>query len=627
MSYFRDLKIIQKLLVLIGVCVFFIGIVGFAGFYFINILTGSLDSMYKEDLLSVQHLIEIRSDLNQLQADLLEMSTCNNKKTVQMLTKSDNKLLSEIDYLSSEFSKIKMDSYEKASMSKFNDMLSSKIKPDYQRIAMLSGEGKYKDAHSIIINNMAKFDEAAEIANQLAEHNVKAAKDSDSQNRQDSVIAITVIILAIVLAVLAALSIGLFIANVISGSISKVVGNLKEIADGNLKVNNIENDSKDETGVLSRALNLTVERLRALVGEVSKSVEDISASTEEMTAATEQTAQGSQQVSKSVEQLAAGAQHIAQNVSQLATGSQQIARKIAELAVGAQDQTKSVTQSLESINDINEAVQKIFSGAENTVNISKSTEDIAKNGNVQAEKAISKINQLEVTQSEISHTINQLGELSTNIELIVDLIKNIAGQTNLLALNAAIEAARAGEHGKGFAVVADEVKKLANQSAQATEKITAMIKEIQRMTQVAVSTMDNGIKEVKESVEIVDKVGHSLEEILEASQNTSKHIQEISNEVENLSQNSSKVTAMMENISSITQQTASNTEEISSITEETAASAEEISSITEETAASAEEISSVTEETASSLEEISRSSQILATVAEKLTRQIAVFKI
>jgi methyl-accepting chemotaxis protein len=78
-----------------------------------------------------------------------------------------------------------------------------------------------------------------------------------------------------------------------------------------------------------------------------------------------------------------------------------------------------------------------------------------------------------------------LTEAADKIGDVVRIISDIAGQTNLLALNATIEAARAGDAGKGFAVVASEVKALANQTAKATEEISAQISAIQEATKAS----------------------------------------------------------------------------------------------------------------------------------------------
>lgn len=104
--------------------------------------------------------------------------------------------------------------------------------------------------------------------------------------------------------------------------------------------------------------------------------------------------------------------------------------------------------------------------------------------------------------------VSGLSEDSNRIGTVVKMISGVANQTNLLALNATIEAARAGEVGKGFAVVASEVKNLANQTGEATLRITGDIKAVQEATADAV----DAISEIGQTIDDMQSVSDQIVE-------------------------------------------------------------------------------------------------------------------
>jgi methyl-accepting chemotaxis protein len=136
-----------------------------------------------------------------------------------------------------------------------------------------------------------------------------------------------------------------------------------------------------------------------------------------------------------------------------------------------------------------------------------------------AGKAVDQANRTNATVQGLAQAAQSIGE-------VVRMIQDIAGQTNLLALNATIEAARAGEAGKGFAVVASEVKSLANQTAKATESITAQIAAIQGATGEAVGAIQHIGGTIAEINTIASAIAAAVEEQGAATQEIARNVQE-----------------------------------------------------------------------------------------------------
>ena len=122
--------------------------------------------------------------------------------------------------------------------------------------------------------------------------------------------------------------------------------------------------------------------------------------------------------------------------------------------------------------------------------------------------------------------IEALSDSADRIGAAAGLISGVASQTNLLALNATIEAARAGEAGRGFAVVAAEVKTLAEQTARATQEISARIGAIQSATRDAVGAVQGVSRTIDDMSGIATHIASAIEEQGAATREIARNVQE-----------------------------------------------------------------------------------------------------
>ncbi|MBK7632397.1 MAG: methyl-accepting chemotaxis protein [Ignavibacteriales bacterium] len=255
-------------------------------------------------------------------------------------------------------------------------------------------------------------------------------------------------------------------------------------------------------------------------------------------------------------------------VSAAAKAAVEISSSTEEMAAGANEQSAQASEVASAIEQMTKTIFETTKNTTSAAEASKNAGSVAVEGGKVVRETMEGMIRISDVVKKSAATVQDLGKSSNEIGEIVQVIDDIADQTNLLALNAAIEAARAGEQGRGFAVVADEVRKLAERTSKATQEIAIMIKHIQKDTEGAVKSMQQGTKEVENGKLLAEKAGNSLSEIITGAEKVVDIVTQVAAASEEQSSASQQITLNIELITNVTQQSATGVRQIAHAAED-----------------------------------------------------------
>ncbi len=342
----------------------------------------------------------------------------------------------------------------------------------------------------------------------------------------------------------------------------------------------LDDSTGDESGELATAFNMLMGNLQQLVNGISSNAERLVSASTELSQISNEMTRSSEAASNQARSVSEVTARVSSNVEAMASSVGSVSQNVNSISQSASEVSAHIDGVSQEISGMTDASSMITEGAKRAVAVA----DEAKR---------------RVTSA--SDTIHALGEAGQRIGDVLEAIRTIAAQTRMLALNATIEAARAGSAGRGFAVVASEVKRLADNTATATEDIEARIADIRGGT-------DNAVSVMSDIAQVIDSMNASADDIGQRADQQIRLAREIAERTAKARSNSAD---MVERITSVAESAVSASGE-----------AREAAEGSRSVYGSIQEVNAAASQTSSSASRVRDTSDSVARIASELQQAV-----